>query len=364
MRQVARSKKLEARRGVLLLSLTVLLFLGSAFAQTLTVLTHDSFAISEEIIEVFTAETGIEVEFLPAGDAGEVVNRAILTKDNPLGDVLYGIDNSLLARAVSENIFEPYLSPELENVNARYLFDAEGFVTPIDVGFVNFNLDKAYFEEVGLEPPGDISQLTEEAYRGLTAIQNPATSSPGLAFMLTTIARFGTGGETTWLDYWAGLRDNDVLVSSGWNDSYYTSFTRYGGDRPIVLSYASSPAAEVMFAEEALEDAPTSNLFCETCVYQQIEAAGILKGTDKLEAAKTFIDFMLGETFQSDIAPNMFVYPAVEDISLPKAFALYSQVPTPEQTAVLPEGTEENLQSWLGEWTQVVEQGRDPADLR
>ena len=355
-------------KAVTLFFLFPFFFFLPAFAQTLTVLTHDSFAISEEVIEAFTEQTGVEVEFLPAGDAGEVVNRAILTKDNPLGDVLYGIDNSLLARAVNEDIFEPYLSPALNGVNARYLFDDMGFVTPIDVGFVNFNIDKAYFEEAGVEPPSDISQLTENMYRGLAVVQNPATSSPGLAFMLTTIARFGTDsdseGETTWLDYWAGLRDNDVLVSSGWSDSYYTSFTRYGGDKPIVLSYASSPAAEVMFAEETLEDAPTSNLFCETCVYQQIEAAGILKGTENLEAAQSFVDFMLSEAFQSDIAPNMFVYPAVEGVTLPTEFEQYSQIPTPEQTANLPEGTEENLQTWLSQWTQVVEQGRDPADVR
>lgn len=357
--------KIENLRLRIFFSLLTLYFLlPLAFSQTLTVLTHDSFAISEEVIKAFTAETGIDVEFLPAGDAGELVNRAILTKDNPLGDVLYGIDNSLLARAVSEGIFEPYLSPKLANVNARYLLDEQGYVTPIDVGFVNFNLDEAYFEETGLEPPTDISQLTDETYKGLTAVQNPATSSPGLAFMLTTVERFGTEGDYTWLDFWADLRDNDVLVTSGWNDAYYTAFTRYGGDKPIVLSYASSPAAEVMFAEEELSDAPTSNLFCDACVYQQIEAVGILKGTDNSEAAKTFIDYMLSGTFQGDIAPNMFVYPAVEGVSLPTEFDQYSQIPTPEQTVTLPEATEENLLTWLNKWTQVVEQGRNPADLR
>ncbi len=333
-------------------------------AQNLTVLTHDSFDISSAVVEAFTAQTGISVSFLSAGDAGEVVNRAILTKANPLADLLFGIDNSLLIRAQQEDIFEPYFSSQLANVKPRYRFDPSGSVTPITAGYVNFNLDAAYFSEQGLELPSDIRDLTQDAYRGLTVVSNPSTSSPGLAFMLATIARFGTEGEYTWLEYWADLRDNGLLVASGWSDAYYTAFSRYGGDRPIVLSYASSPAAEVIFASEALEAAPTINLFCPSCVYEQIEAVGILKGTQQLEAAQAFIDFMLSETFQQDIPLHMFVYPVIEDIALPEAFVLYSQLPASEETAVLDMlAVEDQLRTYLRQWTQVVEQGRKPADL-
>jgi thiamine transport system substrate-binding protein len=319
-------------------------------AQTLRVLTHDSFAISEEVIAEFTEQTGIELEFLPGGDAGEIVNRAILTKDNPLADVLYGIDNSLLARAINEDIFLPYQSPELANVSEQFQFDETHSVTPVDVGYINFNLDKAYFEENSLELPTDITDLTTEAYQGLTVVQNPATSSPGLGFMLATIARFGEEGDYTWLDYWRDLRDNEVLVSSGWNDAYFTSFTRYGGDKPIVLSYATSPSAE---------GGATANLFCEKCVYQQIEAVGILKGTQNEAAAQQFIDFMLSEKFQTDIPGNMFVYPVVNDIALPIEFEQFAATPSAEQIATLaPDDIESNLQRWLKEWTEVVEQGQ------
>ena len=309
--------------------LVVTLFLAScfllltpSFAQNLTVLTHDSFSISEDVIEAFTEDTGIELEFISGGDAGELVNRAILTKDVPLGDVLYGIDNSLLARAQNADIFEPYTSPELENVAEAYRFESGGLVTPIDVGLVNFNYDRAYFEEADLVAPSDLSDLTEEAYAGLSVTQNPTTSSPGLAFMLATIERFGEEG---WLEYWAALRDNDLLITAGWNDAYYTAFSLYGGDRPIVLSYATSPAAEVMFAETELDTSPSANLFCEACVYEQIEAVGILKGSQNVEAAQTFIDYMLSETFQADIAPNMFVYPVRSGVAVPETFELYAQ---------------------------------------
>ena len=334
--------------------------LSVANAQTLTVLTHNSFTVPDEVIAAFTEETGIQLEFVGGGDAGESVNRAILTKNNPLADVLYGVDNNLIARAANEGIFEPYESPALSAVPNEYLF-ADNLVTPIDVGYVNFNYDKAYFAENEVAVPETVEQLTEEAYRGLTVVENPASSSPGLAFMLATIAKFGDG----WLDYWAALRDNDLQVTDGWEGAYYTSFTQYGGDRPIVLSYATSPAAEVVFSEQALDDAPTANLFCEACVYRQVEAAGILKGTDNVEAAQRFIDFMLSERFQEAIPLNMYVYPVVDSAALPDIFKQYAQTPTPEQIATLPsEEVEANLSDWLDAWTQVVQQGREPSEVR
>jgi len=345
--------------------LLVILSLSGAAAQTLRVLTHDSFAISQQVIDTFTRETGITVEFLPAGDAGETVNRAILTSGNPIADLLYGIDNSLLARARDAGIFEPYHSPLLEQVDPQYLFDPQGLVTPIDVGFVNFNLDLSYFRERDLPEPGDIAQLTDPSYRGLVVVENPATSSPGLAFMLATIDRFGLEGEGDWLDYWAALRDNGLLVTDGWSNAYYTAFSRYGGDRPIVLSYATSPAAEVIFASEPLEEAPTGNLFCSRCAYRQIEAVGILAGTRQRRAAEAFIDFMLKKDFQEDIPLNMFVYPVTLDIPLPEAFTAFAQLPEAEQTAELPsELIEAQQQRWLEQWTEVVIQGREPAEVR
>ena len=341
-------------------------FGGLALAQPLTVLVHDSFAVSEDVLAAFTARTGIDVEILPAGDAGAVVNRAILTRDRPIADVLYGVDNSLLGRAVDAGIFLPYESPGLADIPDPLVFDPEHRVTPVDVGFVTFNLDDGWFADAAsVAPPTDITDLTTEPYRGLTVVTDPTASSPGLAFMLATIARFGEGGGYDWLNYWADLRDNDVMVVSGWNDAYYGAFTRYGGDRPVVLSYATSPAAEVLFAEEPLDEAPTSNLLCPACAWRQVEAVGILVGTDQPEEARAFVDFMLSDAFQADIAPNMFVYPAVQGVDVPPEFERFAPVPSEVQIATLPTGTIfENQQRWLEQWSQVVQQGRAPADVR
>lgn len=344
--------------------LAALLLAGAVHAQNVTVLTHDSFALPEDLVATFEEESGVSVSFVSGGDAGEVVNRALLTRDRPIADVLYGIDNSLIGREGAEELFESYRSPAMEHVDDALAFAGDR-LTPIDVGYVTFNLDPEALAERDVPPPADLDDLTEPAYRGLTVVPDPASSSPGLAFLMTTVARFGEGGEGDWLDYWAALRDNDVQVVGGWSDAYYTAFTRYGGDRPIVLSYATSPAAEVIFAEEEPETAPTRNLLCEQCAWRQIEAAGILRGTDDVEAAEAFIDFLLSEQVQEAVPTSMFVYPVREGTPLPDAYDEHATIPTDAQTAELdPERIAENQERWLQQWTQVVRQGRDPADVR
>ena len=345
--------------------LLALLMSGGTVSSQLTVLTHDSFAVSEAVIETFTMQTGIEVVFLFGGDAGAVINRAILTKERPIADLLYGVDNSLLGRATSVGVFEPYRSPQLDTVPDELWFDPDGFVTPINVGYVAFNLDIGFFKTIGLDLPSNLTDLTKPAYRGLTVVENPATSSPGLAFLLATVDRFGERADYDWLNFWAELRDNDLSVTDGWTEAYYGLFSRYGGDRPVVLSYATSPAAEVIFSDSVVQKAQTTNLFCERCVWRQIEGIGILTGTDKREEAQMFIDFMLDPVYQVDIPLNKFVYPAVEGIHLPEAFNLFASLPQDTDLAVLtPTTVEANHERWLLQWTQVVLQGRDPADVR
>lgn len=340
---------------------------GLAGAQdSVRVLTHSSFDLPLELLEQFAADSGLKVELLPAGDAGEVVNRAILTSGRPLGDVLFGVDNSLLPRAAGAGVFEPYESPLLKHVPAELQFSGEQLVTPIDVGFVNFNYDRAFFSRNDTpDAPTDLMDLTAPAYRGLTIVLDPASSSPGLAFLLTTIARFGDSSGAPdsydWLDYWADLRNNDVLVSDGWTEAYYSLFNLYGGDRPIVLSYATSPAAEV----DADGAARTANLFCERCAYRQIEAAGLLSGAANPAGGRQFIDFLLSPASQQAIPEAMFVYPVRSDVPLPEAFELHADRPAAAQVAELDgQLIADNQARWLTQWTQVVQQGRAPASVR
>ncbi len=337
-------------------SLALLLAVGLALTacttdeqqtESLTLMAHDSFwgGVTDDTFAAFTADTGITVEVLPSGDAGSMVNQAILTKDRPLADVLFGIDDSLLSRAVDAGIFETYRSPLLEFVEDSVAAIDER-VTPIDFGDVCLNYDRAVIGDA--KAPTDLSQLIEPGFRDQLVVENPATSSPGLAFLLATIARFGEDG---WQDYWRDLVANGVKVAPDWDTAYYADFTRWGGDRPIVVSYASSPPAEVIFSEVPLDVAPTG-VVIDGC-YRQIEFAGILAGTAHPAAARQLIDFMLSPGFQAGIPLTWFVFPANESVVLPPEFVEHTVIP-PTPLRLPPSDIEANRERWIAEWTQIV----------
>ena len=341
------------------LTLTLLLLLLTAVSAqetVVTLVTHDSFAIGEDVLAEFTASTGIQVEILQSGDAGEMLNKAILSRGNPLGDVLFGVDNSFLSRALSNDIFLPYESPLLEHVPQEFQLDERFRVTPIDYGDVCLNYDVAWFEEQELALPESLADLAEPEYRGLLVVENPATSSPGLSFMLATIGVFGTEGEATWLDFWSQLVENEVRVISGWELAYWGEFSHSGGEYPLVVSYASSPPAEVFFMEETPERAPTGAIVADQTCFRQIEFAGILDGSEQVEAAQQLIDFMLDTRFQEDIPLQMFVFPVNREAELPEVFVEFAQVAeTP--AVVLPEDIDAMRESWIQAWTETVLRG-------
>ena len=316
----------------------------------IVLMTHDSFVISEALVADFANETGIQIKVLRAGDAGAMVNQAVLTKDNPLADVIFGVDNNFLSRALDADVFDPYESPLLASVPDELEIDPR--VTPIDFGDVCINWDKEYFAGAGLTPPETLLDLTDPAYRELLVVQNPATSSPGLAFLYSTIARFGETGDYTWIDYWSDLRDNGVLVTSGWEEAYYSYFTAASdGDRPVVVSYASSPPFEVIYATEPIDEPPTA-VMTDGC-FRQIEYAGIVAGTETRPAAEQVIDLLLSTRFQDEIPLSMFVFPANENAVLPPAFVEFAVVP--DDPLSLPGGDiEANVRRWITEWTEVV----------
>jgi thiamine transport system substrate-binding protein len=316
---------------------------------TLRLLTHDSFDVSEDVLAGFTQETGIAVEIVPSGDAGTALNQAILTAGAPQGDLLFGVDTTFLSRALEEDLFLPYASPELERVPAD-LQPGDDRVTPVDVGDVCLNYDVAAFEDGDVPPPESLDDLADPAYAGMTVVMNPATSSPGLAFVLATVQEYGDDG---WLDYWQQLVDNDVLVTDGWSSAYYDEFSGsgQGGDRPIVVSYASSPAAEVIFADPPTDEAPTA-VVQASCV-RQVEYVGILDGTEHEGEAQQLVDFLLSVPFQEDVPLTMFVYPVVEDAELPAEFEQHAEL-AEEPYAVDPLTIGDERDRWISEWTDLV----------
>ena len=319
-------------------------------ALILTVMTHDSFSISEQVLNAFTETSGIEVRFLKSGDTGTAVNKAILAKDKPLADVFYGVDNTFLSRALEEGIFDNYESPLLADIPDHFELDPQYGALPVDYGDVCLNYDKTYFADNDLSPPVNLEDLLQPQYEGLLVVENPATSSPGLAFLLATIGHFG---ESEYLDYWEGLVDNDLLVVNDWEIAYYQEFSRAGGTRPIVVSYGSSPPFEVIYAESPIDEPPTEAVVSDGACFRQIEFVGILSGTQNRELAEEWIDFMLSPTFQEDIPLQMFVFPVNENTILDETFEKHLAVPE-NPAFVDPEDIANKRETWIQDWTKVV----------
>ncbi len=325
---------------------------SSAAGGTLRLLTYDGFVISKATLQAFKDATGYTVEQVTGGgDAGEVVNRAILTKGKPEGDVLFGVDNTFLSRALDQHLFVPYATPALASVASAFQELVPGHeATPIDYGDVCINYDKRWFAAKHITPPSTLDDLTKPAYKGRLVVENPATSSPGLAFLLATIAKFGEAG---WSGYWSELKANSVKVVDGWTQAYSTEFSGSAGKGPypIVVSYASSPPAEVVGVEPKPTEAPTAS-FTDGC-FRQVEFAGILVGTKHEKQAQQLIDFMLGPTWQADLPLNDYVFPVRSGVPLPAEFTEFAAKP-PHPLSLPPQEIEKQRDTWIKQWTNLV----------
>lgn len=321
-----------------------------AVPRTLTVLTHDSFDISEEVLQKFETANNVKVTFVQGGDTGTALNQSILAKGNPLADVFYGVDNTFLSRALDEGIFTPYHSPLLAQIPSQFQLDPQNRALPVDYGDVCLNYDIAALAQKNVPPPQSLDDLTKPEYRSLLVVQNPASSSPGLAFLFTTISRYGDPG---YLDYWKSLVTNDVLIVNDWETAYYTEFSRWGGTRPIVVSYSSSPAFEFLFAEEPMESPPTAAVVADQTCFRQIEFVGILEGTKNRDLAEKWVDFMLSVDFQNDLPLKMYVFPVNPQATLDAVFTAYLKNPA-APVLLPPAEIAANRERWLQTWTETV----------
>ncbi|MFJ4833169.1 thiamine ABC transporter substrate binding subunit [Streptomyces sp. NPDC088747] len=324
-------------------------------SKTVTVVSHDSFTYSKDVLSAFEKESGYTVKVLKDGDAGQAVNKAILTKDNPQGDVFFGVDNTLLSRALDNGLFQSYEAKGADRILPEYRVGGdEHRVTPIDSGDICVNYDKAYFTEHKLAPPASFADLVKPAYKDLLVTENASTSSPGLGFLLGTAAKYGDDG---WQDYWTKLKANGVKVVDGWEQAYNEEFSGSAGgkkakaDRPLVVSYASSPPAEVIYADPRPTTAPTG-VAAGTC-FRQVEYAGLLSNAKNTKGGRAFIDFLVTKRFQEDMPLNMFVYPVVEGAAVPAEFTEFGpQAKDPE--TLDPARIADNRDQWVKSWTSLV----------
>lgn len=314
---------------------------------TVTLVTHDSFATSDGIFDDFTARTGVKVEVLQSGDAGTLVSQSILTAGKPVADVLFGIDTTFLCRGTRAGLFTPYAPKALADVDDALEQEPDHLATPIDVGDVCLNYAKAAYPDAADAPQG-LADLADERFAKQFVTENPESSSPGLAFLLATIAEYGPDG---WLGYWKQLRANGVEVTSGWEEAYEGSFGAGTGDRSIVTSYATSPVADVVYADPPRSE-PAIGVVADAC-FRQVEFAGILRGTSHPEAAALLVDYLLSPTFQEDIPLNMFVEPANRRADVPAEFEA-NRVRIDHPLTMTPAEIEAGRDSWTEAWTRAV----------
>ncbi len=317
-------------------------------------ITHDSFSLPDEVIEEFTTQTGYDLTVQPSGDAGSMTNQLALTKDSPLGDVVFGIDNTFASRAVQEGVLASYTPADPPPGVSEQMLDGEAssYLTPIDSGDVCVNVDDTWFAERDIEAPQTLADLANPEYAGLLVTPGASTSSPGLAFMLATVAEFGEGGdgEEGWQEYWQALVDNDVKVTAGWEDAYLVDFSAGGadGDRPLVVSYASSPPFTIN--EDSGE--PTTSALMDTC-FHQVEYAGVIEGAENEAGAEALIDFMLGDSVQQALPESMYVFPVSEQAELPEDWARWAKVA--EAPYEIPaDEIEANRLEWVTQWADIA----------
>ncbi|WP_227466744.1 thiamine ABC transporter substrate-binding protein [Nocardioides dongkuii] len=315
-------------------------------SDPVVLVTHDSFALPEELVASFEEQSGLELEVRPSGDAGALTNKLVLTKDSPTGDVAFGVDNTFASRAVDEGVFASY-APTLPEGAAELELpgDEDDALTPVDTGNVCVNVDDTWFQSEGIAPPRTLADLADPAYQDLLVVPGAATSSPGMAFLLATIAEFGEA----WPAYWADLVDNGVKLTSGWSDAYQADFTQGGGkgDRPVVVSYDSSPA----FTVDG-EGGTTTSALLDTC-FRQVEYAGVLAGAENPDGAEQVVDFLLSEEVQAALPTSMYVFPVSSDVELPAEWAEFA--PQPEAPYdVDPAAIAANRDDWLREWSDVT----------
>jgi thiamine transport system substrate-binding protein len=332
----------------LLLAAAFALCTSLALAQTteLRVLTHSSFSIPKPLLAQFEKDAKVKLRISKGGDAGEMLNKLILTRANPIADVVYGIDNSLAPKALAAGVLDNYSGPAAR-ASSRVSLPAP--LVPVDYGYVTLNWDKAWFAKTGLALPKSLEDLTQSAYASLLVVQNPATSSPGYAFLLATI---GAMGEEKAFDWWARMRANGLKVSKGWSEAYYTEFSRNGGKHPLVVSYATSPAAELFYAKDRPAEPPTGSLALPGGVFRQVEGVALVRGGKARAAAEQFIEFMRSTAVQQQLQTEMWMFPA--HASVAKAEVMVhapepSAFSAPSEQDIATKGA-----AWVQRWTQVV----------
>ncbi len=333
------------KRGLCMVMLVVTAVLSFTACEKdntdLVVYCYDSFASEwgpgPVVIPAFEKKYGIKVRLQSGGNSGQLLSRAILEKDNPEADIVIGIDNNMLSRALASGVFEKYSPENIGNIPDELLFDPSNHLTPFDYGYFSI----IYDSEILKNPPKNLEDLTKKEYKNSLILMDPRTSSPGLGFLLWTIKIY----KDKFPDYWRRLKPSILTITDGWSSGYglFTS-----GEAPMVLSYTTSPAYHL----ECDKTKRYKAILFENGNYMQIEGAGILKNAPNMANAKKFIDFMIDIDFQKEIPLKNWMFPVNREVSLPDSF---SAALKPEKGLLTNPGEiYKNREEWIKSWLEIT----------
>ncbi len=305
---------------------------------------HKSFDLPQPLITKFEQENHAKVNVIKVGGGGELVNKLILSRAKPVADAVFGLDNTTSAKAREAGVLADNQPASAETDTPLY------GALAVDYGYVTLNYDKAWFEKHRVPLPKSLDDLATPAYKNLLAVPSPATSGAGLGFLLANIQAMGEEKALAW---WGKMRANGVKVTPDWNAAYYTEFSQNGGARPLVVSYATSPAAEVFFSKGKYTEPPTGNLFLQGGVFRQVEGAAVLRGAEQPELAAKLVQYLQNGDVQKAIPEAMWVYPAVKGTPLPPSFKSAEQPKFSNNPSEV--DIQANRQRWVEGWLRVVE---------
>lgn len=311
--------------GVAALLVLAVKITGTGEIKDLALATHDSFVMTPAQIKDFNTKTGYNLKIIKLSDAGSLTNKLVLTKDSPIADAVFGIDNSFAGVATKAGIID-------------------GKLVATDYGDVCFNYDRTWFESHKIAAPTSVKDLVKPLYKGMTVVENPNTSSTGLSFLVASVEIFG---NQQWPTFWKNLKANKVKVDDGWEAAYYTDFSGSSGKGayPIVLSYATSPADEVRKDGKSQTAAITDGCF------RQTEYVGVLTRAKNPQGAAKLIEYLLSPDFQKTFPTAMYMYPAVADVPIPESWASFAG--KAERTYGDTLDINANRKMWLSTWSEI-----------
>lgn len=328
---------------------------------TLTIVTYDIIALSDDMLEEFTNNTGYEINMIRTDDAGGILENLLLTKEAPQADLALGLDNTYLQTALDNCLLGPH-SANVPDLDPLALTPYSGeMAVPFDQGYVCLNADIEALEENNVSFPSTLEELTGEQWKGRTAFPSPTTSSPGRAFMTATIDYFERQATMDAMTWWEAMADNDAIFTSGWTEAYETHYSGgYGiwgeghiGDAWLTVSYCHSPGVEAYYGGNYTI---SKAIDIDYASFHQVEYAAKVNGGGSSSAVDAFIEYLLSDEVNKNMPENNLMYSVLDNEDMPETdgYRYHSPIPS-NPSEITAERIDVEMDGWLMDWREATQ---------